>query len=98
MYYAQLVVFISSFQLYFIDIHIYRSFNVPYLIENENNFLVVLMINVPQSNVNYVTNLTILQIANLACEAHINYLYVRMINMCMDKRNEFGKHLFIFRI
>ena len=33
MYYAQMVVFISSFQLYFIDTHIYLSFNVPLLIE-----------------------------------------------------------------
>ena len=33
MYYAQKVVFISSFQLYFIDTHIYLSFNVPHLIE-----------------------------------------------------------------
>ena len=32
MYYAQMVVFISSFQLYFIDTHIYLSFNVPHLI------------------------------------------------------------------
>ena len=33
MYYAQMVVFISSFQLHFIDTHIYLSFNVPHLIE-----------------------------------------------------------------
>ena len=33
MYYAQMIVFISSFQLYFIDTHIYLSFNVPHLIE-----------------------------------------------------------------
>ena len=33
MYYAQVVIFISSFQLYFIDKHIYLSFNVPHLIE-----------------------------------------------------------------
>ena len=33
MYYTQVVVFISSFQLYFIDAHIYLSFNVPHFIE-----------------------------------------------------------------
>ena len=33
MYYAQMVVFISSFELYFIDTHIYLSFNIPHLIE-----------------------------------------------------------------
>ena len=33
MYYTQMVVFISSFQLYFIDTHIYLSFNVPHFIE-----------------------------------------------------------------
>ena len=32
MYYTQVVVFISSFQLYFIDAHIYLSFNVPHFI------------------------------------------------------------------
>ena len=68
MYYAQMVVFISSFQLYFIDIHIYLSFNVPHLIEKlKKQFSVVLMSNVPQSSVNYVTNLTVSQITNHAC-------------------------------
>ena len=62
MYYAQIVVFISSFQIYFIETHIKFSFNVPHL-----QIFVVLMINVSQSNVNYVTNLTILQITNHAC-------------------------------
>ena len=67
MYYAQMVVFIRSFQLYFIDTHIYLSFNVPHLIEKwKNQIFVVLMINVPQSNVNYVANLTISQITNHA--------------------------------
>ena len=44
---ARMVVFIYSFQLYFIDIHIYLSFDVPHLIEKYKNlFFVVLMINV----------------------------------------------------
>ena len=60
--------FVSSFQLYFIDAHIYLSFNVPHFIEKvKNKFFVVLMINVPLSNVNYVTNLTISQITNHSC-------------------------------
>ena len=62
----------------------------------KKQFFVVLMINVPQSNVNYFTNLTISQITNHACSAHIKQLYVKRINMCMDKRNEFGKHLLFF--
>ena len=33
MHYAQMVVFNSSFKLYFIDTHIYLSFNVPHLFE-----------------------------------------------------------------
>ena len=33
MYYAQMVVIISIFQLCFIGTHIYLSFNVPHLIE-----------------------------------------------------------------
>ena len=33
MYYTQMVVFISSFQLDFIDTHTYLSFNVPHFIE-----------------------------------------------------------------
>ena len=33
MYYTQMVVFICSFQLYFIVAHVYLSFNVPHLIE-----------------------------------------------------------------
>ena len=68
MYYAQMVVFISSFQLYFIDTHVYLSFNVPHLIEKkEKQFFVVLMSHVPKSDVNYVTNFTISQITNHAC-------------------------------
>ena len=47
MYYGQMVVFISSFQLYYIDTHMYLSFNVPHLIEKLKTFFVVLMINVP---------------------------------------------------
>ena len=58
--------------------------------------LIVLMINVSQSNVNYVTNLTISQITNHACKAHIKHLYVKRINICMDKSNKFGE-TFIFR-
>ena len=56
---------------------------------------VVLMINVPQSNVNYVTNITISKITNHACKAHINNLYVKRINMCIDKRAEFGE-IFVY--
>ena len=84
-----MVVFISSFQLNFIDTHMYL-FNAPHLIKSEKQFFVVLMINVQQSHVNYVTNLNISQITNHACQAHIKHLYVKRINMCMDKRNEFG--------
>ena len=54
------------------------------------------MINVLQYNVNYVTNLTISQITNHACSAHIKHLYVKRINMCMDKRNEFGESICLF--
>ena len=39
MYNAQMIVFISSFQLDFIDTHIYLSFNVPHLIEKWKTFL-----------------------------------------------------------
>ena len=60
-------------------------------LKSEKNIFVVLMINVPQFNVNYVTNLTISQITNHACKALIKHLYVKTINMCMDKRNEFGE-------
>ena len=49
MYYAQMVVFISSFRPYFIDTHIYLSFNVPNLIEKRKTFFVVLMIHILQS-------------------------------------------------
>ena len=66
MYYAQMVVFISSFQLYFIDTHIYLSFNVPHLIEKRKTFFALLMINVTQSSVNYDTNSTISQITHHA--------------------------------
>ena len=65
MNYAQMVVVKSSFQLYFNDTHIYLSFNVPHLIKVKNKFSEVSMINVPQSNVNYVTNLTISQIQTM---------------------------------
>ena len=56
---------------------------------SEKQFFGVLMIIVPQYNVNYITNLTISQITNHACPAHIKHLYVKRIFMCMDKRNEF---------
>ena len=62
-----MVIFISSFQLYFTDKHTNLSFNVPHLFEKWKTIFVVLMINVPQSNVNYVINLTISQNTNYAC-------------------------------
>ena len=62
----------------------------------KSDFFAVLMINVPQSNVNYVTNLAISQITNHACEAHIKHLYVKRINMCLDKINEFGETFVYF--
>ena len=41
MYYAQMVVFISSFQLYFIDTHKYLSFGVPHSIEKWKTFFLL---------------------------------------------------------
>ena len=67
MFYAQMVVFISSFQPFFIDTHTYLSFNVPHLIEKIKTFFVVLMIHILQFIENYVTNLTISQITKHAC-------------------------------
>ena len=57
--------------------------------KKQQRFFVVLIVNVPQSNVNYVTNLTISLITSHACSAHIKHLYVKRINICIDKRNEF---------
>ena len=91
-----MVVFISSFQLYFIDTHIYLSLNVPHWLKSEKRFFVVLIINVPQSNVNYITNLTISQITNNACLALIKHLYVKRISMYMNKRTEFGETFVYF--
>ena len=57
------------------------------------------MINVQQSNVNYATNLTISQITYLAGKAHIKHLYVKRINICMDKRNDYeGKNVYLSQI
>ena len=68
-----MVVFISSFQQYLIDTHIYLSFNVSHLIQKWTKngvgvYGVYLMINVSQSYVNYmyVTNFTISQISTNA--------------------------------
>ena len=49
-------------------------------LKSEKQIFVVLTINVPQSNANYVTNL----------------IYAKWINMCMDKRNEFGETFVYF--
>ena len=60
--------FYKQFSILFFLTHIY-TFHLMSLIwlKSEKHFFVVLMINVPQSNVNYVTNLTISQITNHAC-------------------------------
>ena len=48
------------------------------------------MIDVPQSNVNYLITFTTSQVTNHVCLAHIKHLFDKRINMCMENRNEFG--------
>ena len=85
-----MVVLIGSFQYYYIDTHIHLSFNVFHLIQKwKKKVFLVLLINIPLSNVIYVTNFTISQIANYVCLTHIKHLFVKRINMCMQNRKEF---------
>ena len=48
------------------------------------------MINVQQSNVNYLTTFTISEVTNNVCLSHIKHLFDKRINICMENRNEFG--------
>ena len=49
------------------------------------------MINVPLSNVNYVTTFTISQITNHVCLAHTKHAFDKRIDMCIENRNEYGE-------
>ena len=64
--------------------------------KREKRIFVVLMIYVPQSNVSYVTNLTISQITNNACLAHIKHLYVKRINIYMKKKKQILGNFWVF--
>ena len=94
---AQMVVFISSFQLYFIDTHIYLSFNVPHLIETWKTFF--WCIDEQSHNKMWIT--LPIQPSHKLQTMHVkltsNISMSRGLICAWTKETNLGKYLFIFR-